>query len=87
MINFWLHWVFSAACGLSLVTVTRGYSLVAVHALLTAVASLAVEHSSRRQASTVAQELSCSTAHGIFPDQRANQCPLHWQTDSYPLYQ
>ena len=52
--------------------VTRGHSLVAVHALLTAVASLAVEHSSRQQASAVAQELSFSTAREIFPDQRSN---------------
>ena len=29
----------------------------------------------------------CSTwACGILPDQRFNQCPLHWQADSYPLY-
>ena len=29
--------------------------------------------------------LSCSKARGIFPDQRANPCPLYWQTDSHPL--
>ena len=28
---------------------------------------------------------SHSVAHGIFPDQRSNQCPLHWQADSSPL--
>ena len=27
-IHFWLRWVFIAACGLSLVTVSRGYSLL-----------------------------------------------------------
>ena len=26
------------------------------------------------------------SACGIFPDQGANLCPLHWQEDSYPLY-
>ena len=33
----------------------------------------------------VAQELSCSAACGISPDQREDPCPLHWQADSYPL--
>ena len=28
--------------------------------------------------------LSCSAAHGIFPDQGANLCLLHWQVDSLP---
>ena len=41
---FWLFWIFVAASGLSIVTVKRGYSLVAVHRLLIAVASLAAEH-------------------------------------------
>ena len=30
----------------------------------------------------MAHRLSCSTACGIFPDQRSNQCPLHRQMDS-----
>ena len=34
----------------------------------------------------VAHRLSCSKACGIFPDQRSNPCPLHWQADSYPLH-
>ena len=41
---FWLHWVFVAARGLSLVAESRGYSLVAVCGLLIAVASLVTEH-------------------------------------------
>ena len=44
LIYFWLHCVFMAACRLSLVLATRGYSQVAIHGLLIAVASLAVEH-------------------------------------------
>ena len=28
---------------------------------------------------------SCYAARGIFPDQRSNPCPLHWQADSQPL--
>ena len=39
----WLHWVFVAVHGLSLVAVSRGYS-VAVHGLLIVVASLVAEH-------------------------------------------
>ena len=31
----------------------------------------------------MAHGLSCSTACGIFPDQRSNLCPLHWQADSF----
>ena len=38
-IYFWLCWVFVAACGLSLVMVSGGYSLVVVQRLLTGVAS------------------------------------------------
>ena len=41
---FWLHWVFIAARGLSLVVASRGYSLVEVHGLLIAVASLTAKH-------------------------------------------
>ena len=31
--------------------------------------------------------LSGCRACGIFPDQGSNLCPLHWQSDSYPLCQ
>ena len=34
LILFWLLWVFIAVCGLSLVVVSRSYTLVAVHGLL-----------------------------------------------------
>ena len=40
---FWLCWVFIAACGLSLLVVSKGYSLVVVCGLLFAVASLVAE--------------------------------------------
>ena len=42
--SFWLCWVFVAVNGLSLVVVRWGYSLVVIHELLIAVASLVVEH-------------------------------------------
>ena len=50
--------------------------------------SAAVAHGPwRAQDSVVMMHgFSCSTACGIFPDQRLNWCPLHWQADSYPLY-
>ena len=41
-VYFWLFWVFIA--GFSLVVASRGYSLIAVHKLLTAVAYFIVEH-------------------------------------------
>ena len=40
---FWLCWVFVAVKGLSLVVVSRGYSLVAMLGFLIVVASLVVE--------------------------------------------
>ena len=40
MIYFWLCWAFIAVCGLFLVAVSRGCSLVVMRGLLTAVASL-----------------------------------------------
>ena len=39
----WLHWVFIAARGLSLVAESMGYTVVVELRLLTVVASLAVE--------------------------------------------
>ena len=72
-IYFWLYEVFVAACGLSLAAGSGGYSLAAVSRLRIAVASL------------VAHRLSCHVACGVFPKQRLNLCPPHWQADSQPL--
>ena len=63
-------------CGLSLVAMSRGDSLVGVLGLLTVVASLVVEHG------LWGHRLSCSVAYGILADQGSNLCPLHWQEDS-----
>ena len=41
---FWLCWVFITARGLSLVVASGGYSLAAVHGLLTVATSLVAEH-------------------------------------------
>ena len=43
MYLFWLCWVL-AACGLSVVAASGGYSLVGMHPLLIVVASLVAEH-------------------------------------------
>ena len=43
-IYLWLFWVFVAVCGLSLVAVSGGYSLVVVHGFLIEAASLVAEH-------------------------------------------
>ena len=44
LFSFWLCWVFVAACGLSLATVSGGYSVAVVWGFLTAVVSLVTEH-------------------------------------------
>ena len=67
---------------LSLVSTSRGYSLVVVCGLLTAMASLVAEHGLWGTGSTaVAHRLSCPQARGIFPDQGLNPGPQHWQAD------
>ena len=88
-IYLWLCCVFvAAACGLSLVVESRGYSLAALHRLLIVVPSPVAEHRLCAQDSSVvvAHELSCSAACGIFPDQGSNPCLLHRQVHSYPMY-
>ena len=56
---FWLHWVFVAACRLSLVVVSGSSSPVVMHRLLLAVAAPGADHrSSGMPASVVA-------AHGL----------------------
>ena len=79
---YWLCWVSVAArafssCG------EWGYSLVAVHGLLTAAASLVAKHGlqSTQSSLVVAHGPSCPMARGIFLDQGLNPYPLNWQTD------
>ena len=97
MIWILYFYLFLAALGLGCCTRAfsscgeRGLLFVAVRGLLIAVASLVRSTGSRRvgfsscgsRASVVvARGLSGSAACGIFPDQRSNPCPLHWQVDS-----
>ena len=90
-IYFWLCWVFIVVHGLSLVAVSRGYSLLQCVGFslqwLLLLRSTGSRHagfsSCGTQASVVvAHGLSCSVACGIFPDQGLNPRPLHWQADS-----
>ena len=87
--------VFAAAhglfpgCGFSLQwlpllwgTGSRAKASVLVAHGLSSCSSPALEH----QLSTCGSWLGCSVERGIFPNQRLNPCPLHWQADSYPLY-
>ena len=78
-------------CRLPLVAMSMGYSLVVVCGLLIPVDSLVAGHgleAHRLQelqcqgAGVLVNRLSCSVARGIFPDQKSNWCPLHWQADS-----
>ena len=77
IIYFELCRVFVAACGLSQVAESRGYSSCGV-GLLIAVAPLG----GAQALVVVARGLSCSAACGIFPDQGLNPFLLHWQEDS-----
>ena len=92
--HFWLCSVFVAVHRLSLVAVSRAYSLVVVRGLLIVVPPLVAEHdlwacglssccSKALKCSIVAApRLSCPTACEIFPDQGLNPYLLHWQLDS-----
>ena len=83
---FWLRWVFVVARGLSLVAVSRRYSLLWCTCFLCSGFSCCGAQALGAWASVVVpQGLSCSAARGIFPDKGSNLCPLHWQADSQPL--
>ena len=77
--------------GFPLVVEHRGCSLAVVCGLLTAVASLAVEHGlsvhgllelQLAGSAVVVRVLSRPAACGVFPDSGSNPHPLHWQVDS-----
>ena len=74
-------WVFTAACGSSLLHVgllwlwRAGATPVAGHGLL----SLSAPALESGGSGVLARRLSCPTACGIFPDQGWNSYLLHWQ--------
>ena len=72
--------------GFSLVAESRSYSLVVVHGLLCAVASLVAEHQLRSTGSAVVVHgLICSVASGIFPDKGSKPATPGLQVGSLPL--
>ena len=62
-IYFWLLWVFVAVQGLSLVTMSRGYSIAAVRRLLITLASLVAELGDRTCLSCISRQIltHCTT--------------------------
>ena len=75
---------------LSLVVVSRGYSLVVAPHALAAVAAPVAEYGlsalrlqqlQRVGPAAVAHRLSCPVAHRIIV-QGLNQCPLHWKANA-----
>ena len=94
-IFFWRCWVFVAVRAFLLVAESSSYSLAAVCRLL-AGASLVAQRGLQSPWASVAaapglwspgsavaaHRLSCSAAHGIFPDRGSKLCLLHWQVDS-----
>ena len=83
---FLLCWVFIPVRGLSLVVASGDHSSSRCVGLSLSRPLLLQSTGSRRSGSVVvAHRPSRSAAHGIFPDQGSNPCPLHWQADSQPL--
>ena len=65
-LNFWLCWIFVAACSLSLVVASRGYSLVVLLGFSLQRVLLSQSTGSRRSGSAVvAHRFSCPKACGI----------------------
>ena len=82
-----MPWVFVAAHGLSLVAASRGYYPLQSTGFSLWWFLLLGSTDCRCEGSVVvAHGLSCSAAHGIFPYQGLNLCPLHWQAGYYPLW-
>ena len=82
-IYVWLHWVFGAVRGLSLVAASGDYSSLQCPGFSLGGFSCCGARALGTWASVVvAHALSSSAARGIFPDQGSNPCPLYWQKDS-----
>ena len=86
LIDSLLCWVFVSVRGLPVVAASGGHSSSRCAGLSLSRPLLLWSTGSRRAGSAVvAHGPSCSVACGIFLDQGANPCPLHWQADSQPL--
>ena len=76
-VYFWMRWVFIAMHGLSLVVASRGYSSLQWGYFSLQWLLLLQSRDSRQDGSVVVvQELSCSSACGILPDQGLNSHAL-----------
>ena len=85
-VYLWLCLILVFVRGLSLVVASGGHSSSRCVGLSLSRPLLLQSTGSRHTRSViVAHGPSCSAAHGIFPDQGSNLCPLHWQADSQPL--
>ena len=98
-IYVWLHWVFVAVHGLSLIVASGGYSSLRCAGFslrwLLLLRSTGSRHAGFSSCGSWAVERrlsSCGTQAQLLcgmwdlpPDQRSNPFPLHWQADSQPL--
>ena len=76
----------AAVLGLPLIAASMDYSLVAVCGLLSGFSCCRAQALGTQASVVVARERNCSTPCRTFPNQGLSPCPLHWLTDSYPLY-
>ena len=86
LIYLWLCWVLVSVRGLPLAVASGGHSS-SWCAGLSLSRPLFLQSTGSRHAGSVVVVHGPSrfAACGIFPDQGANPCPLHWQADSQPL--
>ena len=88
-IYFWLHWLFAAVWGFSLVAAS-GATLRHDARLLIAMGCglwvRVIQWLCHGGSVVVLHAFSCFSAGGIFLDQGWNLCALHWQVDSQPLW-
>ena len=90
LINYWLRWVFTAACELSLVVAAGMLSREVPCSSLwwlsllwsTGARARRRQYLQLRGSVVVAHGLSCPIARGIFSDKGSNLCLLRWQADS-----
>ena len=77
LICFWLHWVCTAAGGLSLAEMRWAGATLCSHVQVSRCSGFP---RCREWALGHAGALVV-VAHGVFPDQGLNSCSLHWQAD------
>ena len=82
-LSFGCIWPSLLCAGFSVVVVSKGYSPLQWAGFpLQCFSCCGAQPLGSEASVVVANGLSCPTAHGIFPDQGSNLCPLHWKVDS-----